>query len=75
MKPKKGKKITLYFHAAGVISEEDRIIKDIDAKVITTDTTLHPDKGGEEYERFDRKTGKCLNDNTIFGCKRRIDPQ
>jgi hypothetical protein len=73
---KKGKKITLYFHGAGTVSKEKRTVIDFTDAVITTNETIHPDNGhGEENERFDRKTGKCLNDNTMFGFKRTIDPQ
>jgi hypothetical protein len=71
---KKGMKIKLYFHCAGVVSKEDRIIVDFDDTTITTDETIRPDTGGEEYERFDRKTGKCLNDNNYFNSRRTIDP-
>ena len=70
-----GQKIKLYFKCAGVTSTEKRAVYDFDEKTITTNETLHPDKGGEEYEKFDRKTGKCLNDNTTFGGSRYIDPQ
>lgn len=72
---KKGQKIKMYFRCAGVVSEEEREVIAFNDKTITTDETLHPDKGGEENEVFDRKTGKCLNDNTSFGGRRYIDPQ
>ena len=71
---KKGQKIKLYFHCAGVVSEEERVVKKFNKDFVWTDETIHPDSGGEELERFDRKTGKCVNDNTMFGAKRRIDP-
>lgn len=71
---KKGDTVKLYFRCAGVVSEENRTVRTVTKDCITTDETLHPDKGGEEYEKFDRKTGKCLNDNTMFGGSRRIDP-
>lgn len=72
---KKGQKIKLYFGCAGVVSEESRTIKSFDEKIIITTTTIHPDSGGEEYEMFNRKTGRCINDNTFGGGRRYIDPQ
>lgn len=73
---RKGEKIKMFFSCAGVVSEEERIVKKFDDKTITTDETIHPDNSKkEEYEKFDRKTGRCLNDNTMFGGRRFIDPQ
>lgn len=74
-KIKKGQKIKLFFRCAGCVSEESRIIKSFDEKTIITTTTISPDCGGEEYEMFNRKTGKCKNDNTSFGASRYIEPQ
>lgn len=72
---KKGTKIKMHFHCAGVTSNEEVTIKSVDEKTITITDTWHSDKSGEEENgMFDRKTGKCLNDNTSFGARRTIDP-
>lgn len=69
-----GQKIRMFFKCAGVISDEKRVIISFDESTVTTDKIIHPDKGGEENERFDRKTGRCLNDNTFLGVSRFINP-
>lgn len=56
----KGNKIIMYFHGAGVTSEEEHEILSFDVKSVTIDD-------GDDGRTFDRKTGKCLNDNN-FGC-------
>jgi len=61
-----GDKITLNFHCAGVTSHEEMTILEFDNKTVTTDDC-------EEGRIFDRKTGKCLNDNASFGAKRTIN--
>jgi hypothetical protein len=72
---KKGDKITMYFRACGVVSEEEVTIISVDEKTITIDNTWHPDKSDdEENGKFNRKNGKCLNDNTMFGASRFINP-
>lgn len=62
------KKIIMHFHCAGVVSDEEvEVIKE-------TKTTITVDDSDNERV-FDKKTGKCLNDNTVFGARRTIDPQ
>lgn len=70
---KKGDKIKMYFRLMGVISTETREVRSVYRNVITTTSTLHTERG-EEYEKFDKTTGKCLNDNRAFGARRYIDP-
>jgi hypothetical protein len=57
---KPGDKITMYLHGAGVISEEKVVVKKIGRKY------LHIEASEGSPNKFDMKTGKCLND---------IDPQ
>ena len=60
-----GEVIKFNFHGFGMVSQEDtEIIEITDKKIIISD-------GEPEYE-FDRKTGKCLNDNTYSGCYRTL---
>lgn len=75
-KLKKGQKIKLYFRCAGVISEEERTIDRFNKQFIWTDELIHPNGGKKEQpEKFDRRNGRCVNDNTMFGTCRSIDPQ
>lgn len=63
-----GDKITMYFHATGVVSKSEEIIHRVDEMLIEL-------KSEEVFGFiFDRKTGKCLNDNTFGGARRTIDP-
>lgn len=66
-----GAEIEMAFHGAGVTSLEKHIISNFDAKHIWI--TTENSKG--EFYKFDRKTGKCLNDNTFGGFSRTILPQ
>lgn len=58
------------FHYAGVVSEEEWDIIDEDSKTITLGDTFNPD----DAWKFDKKTGRCLNDKTDFGARRSIKP-
>lgn len=55
--------VTMLFHGFGLVSdEESKVI------VVHEDATITLEN---EY-RFDTKTGKCLNDDTTFGCHRSL---
>jgi hypothetical protein len=72
----KGEKIKMYFSVAGMKSYNKVTIKEFTDTTITITDTWHADKSGvEENGIFDRKTGKCLNDNTNMGASRYIKPQ
>ena len=60
---KKGDKVTMLFHYAGLVSEESQAVYKVhkDGTV-----TLVNDF------RFDIKNGRCLNDNTFGGAKRTL---
>lgn len=62
-----GDKITMYFHGFGVTSEEECTILYFDDKIVSISDL-------EDGRNFDRKTGKCLNDNNYMGCYRTIIP-
>jgi hypothetical protein len=62
----KGDKIKMYFHGAGVISEEIHKVIAVDEDTVTIDD-------GDDGRKFHRKTGKCLTDNNWGGCHRTID--
>ena len=65
--------VTMCFSFAGIVSEEQVIIIKITDKEIIIEDVWHSDESGEEENgRFDRKTGKCLNDNTYLGARRSI---
>jgi hypothetical protein len=64
---KKGDKIIMYFHGVGVISEEKCKVLKFDDETVTIDD-------GDDGRKFDRKTGKCLNDNNWGGFYRTIKP-
>lgn len=75
MSLQKSDTIIMYFDSFGLTSKEEQIILEVTDDTIIVDDTVHPDgKDEEEYLTFDRKSGKCLNDNTFMGSKRRIDP-
>lgn len=62
------KKIKMSFHCAGVTSFED-------LKVMSeNDTTIELERGEGVVWIFNKKTGKCLNDETSFGARRTIEP-
>jgi hypothetical protein len=61
------KEVTMYFHLAGVVSEEVLPVHEETEKTISL-------KDDDTIWQFDKKTGKCLNDNTAFGAKRTIKP-
>lgn len=70
-----GKKITMYFKFAGVVStQEVEIIDFNDDNVEISSKWTSYKSGMEEHGIFSRKTGKCLNDNITFGAERYIDP-
>lgn len=56
----------MYFHCAGVVSEEQLDVIAVDKTTITLDD-------GEIERKFERKSGKCLNDNNFLGAKRTVD--
>ena len=66
-----GAEIEMAFYGAGVTSREKHIISNFDSKFIWIST--ENSKG--DFYKFDRKTGKCLNDNTFGGFSRTILPQ
>jgi len=65
---KKGDKIKFNFHGFGVVSQEDTIITEVN------DNYFQISHGEPEY-RFNKKTGKCLNDNTDMGCYRTVSKE
>ena len=60
-----GDTIRMRFDCFGVTSFEDVTVIKFDETTITVDNE----------KVFDRKTGKCLNDNVYMGGKRSIKPQ
>lgn len=63
-----GDKISMYFHFNGLVSESEETIHRIDENLIEL-------KSEEVFGFiFDRKTGRCLNDNTFGGARRTITP-
>lgn len=63
-----GKCITMYFHCFGTTSKEKTKVVDI------SDDYVYLERDDDRTWKFDRKTGECLNDETMFGAKRTIDP-
>lgn len=64
---KVGDKVTIDFHCAGVVSHQDEPI----LEVTETHITIGDEETEEQYQyKFSRLTGKCENDNTMFGAKR-----
>jgi hypothetical protein len=61
---KKGQKVRLFVHGAGVVSEETKTIQRV------TKTAVYD--GDREY---DPKTGRNLEEDTIFGFWFQIKPQ
>lgn len=68
---KKGDKVTMLFHCAGVVSEEELTVIKVDGDIITTDEVFYT-KEKDEYRKFNTKNGKCLNDSNYFGAKRTL---
>jgi hypothetical protein len=66
-KSKKRKTLTMFFHCAGITSEEQWSVKERNlSKTILSE--------GESEWIFDTITGKCLNDDNTFGARRTIAP-
>lgn len=65
-----GEKIIMHFYCAGMVSDEQETVSDIDEKR----NIIYLDNDCDDAWMFDMETGRCLNDNTAFGCKRFIDP-
>lgn len=61
-------RIQMNFHCAGLTTPEYLEV------VNENDDTISLATGGDEIWRFDKKTGKCINDETAFGCYRTINP-
>jgi hypothetical protein len=72
---KVGSKIKMFFRCIGLVSDSNVTIIAMDENTVTISDTWHSDISGEEENgRFDRKTGRCLNDNTAMGTRRDIMP-
>lgn len=65
LKMKVGDTIKFNFYGFGLVSQEETEIIKITEKYIQI-------SDGEPEYKFDRKTGKCLNDNTFAGCYRTL---
>lgn len=65
MKLKKGDKIKFNFHGFGLVSQAETTVTKIGRDYIQIE------EGEPEY-KFDKITGKCLNDNTYMGCRRTL---
>lgn len=63
-------KITVYFKCLGVTSDEEEIILKEDSDSVWIEDA---NPSGNPY-KFDKQTGKCLNDNAMFGGSRFIKP-
>ncbi|TXG80803.1 MAG: hypothetical protein E6R13_07555 [Spirochaetes bacterium] len=66
---KAGDKVTMLFHSMGMVSQEELTIIEINETEIVTSETFG---SNDEYRKFSRKTGKCLNDTTTFGSYRTL---
>jgi hypothetical protein len=62
-----GENVVMYFHCAGMVSEETYLIEDIKGSL------LYLDDDNDELRCFNMKTGVCLNDNTFLGAYRTIE--
>lgn len=62
--------ITVFFRCCGVTSNEEETVIKEDADYIWIEDA---NPSGDSY-KFDKKTGRCLNDNTTFGASRFITP-
>jgi hypothetical protein len=64
---KVGQKATMLFHGAGVTSKEKHVVSKVTKDEIWLDC-------GDDHEWcFNRKTGHCRNDNTMFGFRRELE--
>lgn len=59
----------MLFHMMGISSEEE-----CEVKIVHKDgtVTLNTDEDVQKCYRFDPKTGKCINDNTVLGAHRTL---
>lgn len=64
-KIKKGDIIKINFHLAGIVSSEKATVTKVTKEYIQIDD-------GEPEYRFDKKTGKCINESSYFGAYRTI---
>ena len=60
--------MTMIFRCAGLDSEEEFEVRESTETTVTLDTA----EDINECKVFSLKTGKCLNDETTFGCSRRL---
>lgn len=58
------------FHCAGVISKEEMYVVNEDNEFVYL---CDDEDGYDTVWQFNKKTGECINDNTMFGSKRTID--
>lgn len=76
------------FHCEGTVSQEKMnviyendefiVLSDskyqlTDEKFIELDKNEHEFSSGDEYWIFNKSNGGCVNDSTLFGCKRTIN--
>ena len=62
---KKGDKIIFNFHCAGVVSQAESIVTKVGRDYIQIED-------GEPEYKFDKKTGKCINEESYFGAYRTL---
>ena len=65
---KKGDSAILLFSMCGFTTEEEYTVIDVSDGAVTLNTSEDKD----ECFRFDRKTGKCLNDKDFAGASRAL---
>ena len=58
----------MLFFCAGVVSEEEFTVRKASKDSVTLDTDEDPKK----CKVFSLVNGRCLNDDTTFGCKRML---
>jgi len=66
-KVKKGQEIEFNFHGFGMVSQET-----VDVYKVTKEFIQIEAEDEQYMYKFDRKTGKCLNDNNYSGCYRTL---
>jgi len=67
-----GDEMRMFFFIIGETDETLLKVISIDEETVTLDEFGIDDDGNEGYRVFNRKTGKCLNDNTWGGARRYI---
>jgi len=65
--------MVMFFTIAGETTQDDCIVMELDDDTISLNDVFEDEDGNECYRKFDRRTGRCLNDENFAGGRRWIN--